>query len=68
VFEGFFYVIYAATGCATKDIRNVTSCGDDNDEEDEGRRRWVRHVTHIGEMGNGHKILVRKPEGKRPLD
>jgi hypothetical protein len=33
------------------------------------RRRmgWVGHVTHMGEMRNAYKILVGKPEGKRPL-
>jgi hypothetical protein len=27
------------------------------------RLRWVGHVTH----GGGENVLVRKPEGKRPL-
>jgi hypothetical protein len=31
------------------------------------RMRWVRHVADIGEMRNRYKILVGKPEGKRPL-
>jgi hypothetical protein len=26
-----------------------------------------RHVAHIGEMRNATKILVKKPEGMRPL-
>jgi len=29
--------------------------------------RWVGHVAHMRELRNEHKILVRKPEGKRPL-
>jgi hypothetical protein len=29
--------------------------------------RWVAHVACMGEMRNAYKILVRKPEGKRPL-
>jgi len=29
--------------------------------------RWAGHVACTGEMRNAHKILVRKPEGKRPL-
>jgi len=29
--------------------------------------RWVVHVARIGEMRNERNILVRKPEGKRPL-
>jgi hypothetical protein len=31
------------------------------------RMRWVEHVLHMGEMRNAHKILVEKPEGRRPL-
>jgi hypothetical protein len=29
--------------------------------------KWVGHVAHMGEMRNTLKILVGKPEGKRPL-
>jgi hypothetical protein len=28
---------------------------------------WVGHVAHIGVKGTAYKLLVRKPEGKRPL-
>jgi hypothetical protein len=28
---------------------------------------WVGHSAFIGEMRNAYKILVRGPEGKRPL-
>jgi hypothetical protein len=28
---------------------------------------WIRHVVSMGEMRNVYKILVKKPEGKRPL-
>jgi hypothetical protein len=31
------------------------------------RMRWVGHVESMGEMKNVYKILVRKPEEKRPL-
>jgi hypothetical protein len=31
------------------------------------RMRWAGHVARIGEAWNAYKILVRKPEGKRPL-
>jgi hypothetical protein len=31
------------------------------------RMRWVGHVTRTAEMRNACKILVGKPEGKRPL-
>jgi hypothetical protein len=31
------------------------------------RMRWAGHVAHIGAKRNAYTILVRKPEGKRPL-
>jgi hypothetical protein len=29
--------------------------------------RWVGHGAHVGKKRNACRILVRKPEGKRPL-
>jgi hypothetical protein len=31
------------------------------------RMRWVGHVTRMGEERNVYRLLVGKPEGKRPL-
>jgi hypothetical protein len=31
------------------------------------RIRWVGHVAHMGEERKLYKVLVGKPEGKRPL-
>jgi hypothetical protein len=31
------------------------------------RMRWTVHVALMGEKRNACRILVRKPEGKRPL-
>jgi hypothetical protein len=31
------------------------------------RMRWVRHVARMGEERNAYRLLVGKPEGKRPL-
>jgi hypothetical protein len=31
------------------------------------RMRWVGHVAQMGEKRNAYRILVGKPEGKRPL-
>jgi hypothetical protein len=31
------------------------------------RRRWAGHVAQMGEKRNAYRILVGKPEGKRPL-
>jgi hypothetical protein len=33
-----------------------------------GKMRWAGNVARIGEMRNVYKILVSKPEGKRPSD
>jgi hypothetical protein len=30
-------------------------------------KRWAGHVARMGETRNVYKILVGKPEGKRPL-
>jgi hypothetical protein len=31
------------------------------------RMRWAGHVAQMGETKNAYRILVGKPEGKRPL-
>jgi hypothetical protein len=31
------------------------------------RMRWAGHVARIGEKRTAYRILVGKPEGKRPL-
>jgi hypothetical protein len=31
------------------------------------RMTWAGHVTQIGAKRNAYRILVEKPEGKRPL-
>jgi hypothetical protein len=31
------------------------------------RMRWVGHVARMGEKRNAYRLLVRRPEGKRPL-
>jgi len=31
------------------------------------RMRWAGHVAHMGEGRGVHRVLVQKPEGKRPL-
>ena len=31
------------------------------------RMRWAGHVAHMGEDRAVHRVLVGKPEGKRPL-
>jgi hypothetical protein len=31
------------------------------------RKRWARHVAHVGENKNVYKVLVGKPEVRRAL-
>jgi hypothetical protein len=31
------------------------------------RISWVGHVARTGEKGNSNRLMVGKPEGKRPL-
>jgi hypothetical protein len=31
------------------------------------RMKWAGHVVRMGEKRNAYRLLVRKPEGKRPL-
>jgi hypothetical protein len=31
------------------------------------RMRWAGHVVRIGETRNAYRLLVEKPEGRRPL-
>ena len=32
-----------------------------------GRMRWAGHVARMGEERGTYRVLMRKPEGKRPL-
>jgi hypothetical protein len=32
------------------------------------RLRWAGHVAHIGERRGAYRVLVGKPEGRRPLE
>jgi hypothetical protein len=32
------------------------------------RMRWAGHVARVGEDRGVHRVLVEKPEGKRPLE
>jgi len=31
------------------------------------RMRWAKHVAHMGEVRGVYRVLVGKPEGRRPL-
>jgi hypothetical protein len=31
-------------------------------------RYWAGHVARVGDRGEAYRLLVRRPEGKRPLE
>jgi hypothetical protein len=32
------------------------------------RMRWAEHVAHMGNRRGAYRILVKRPDGKRPLE
>jgi hypothetical protein len=50
-----------------EELHNLYSSPDIIREVKSKRMRWARHVARMGEEGNVYKVLVGKPEGKRPL-
>jgi hypothetical protein len=49
------------------ELHNLYSSQDIIKQIKSRRMRWVGHVGHMGEGKNVYRILVGKPEGKRPL-
>jgi hypothetical protein len=50
-----------------EELHNLYSSRDIIRQVKSRRRRWVGHVACMGEERKVYKILVGKPEGKRPL-
>jgi hypothetical protein len=50
-----------------EELHNLYSCPSIIRMIKSRRMRWTGHVARMGEKRNVHKILVGKPEGKRPL-
>jgi hypothetical protein len=51
----------------TEELRNLYSSPDIIRQVKSRRMRWAWHVARVGEDRNVYKVLVGKPEGKRPL-
>jgi hypothetical protein len=50
-----------------KELHNLYSSPDIIRQVKSRRMRWAGHVAHMGGERNVYKVLVGKPEGKRPL-
>jgi hypothetical protein len=50
-----------------EELRNLYSSPDIIRQVKTRRMRWAGHVARMGEERNVYKVLVGKPEGKRPL-
>jgi hypothetical protein len=51
----------------SEELHNVYSSSDIIRQVKSRRMRWARHVARMGEERKVYKVLVGKPEGKRPL-
>jgi hypothetical protein len=52
----------------TGELHNLYSSPDIIKQIKSRRMRWAGHVAHVGEGRNVYRVLVGKPEGKRPLE
>jgi hypothetical protein len=50
------------------ELRNLYSPPDIIRQNKSRRMRWARHVARVGEGRNVYRVLVGKPEGKRPFE
>jgi transcription termination factor 2 len=50
-----------------EELHNLYSCPSIIRMIKSRRMRWAGHVARMGEKRNAYRILVGKPEGKRPL-
>jgi hypothetical protein len=52
----------------TEELRNLYSSPDIIRQIKSRRMRWAGHVARMGEGRNVYRVLVGKPEGKRPVE
>jgi hypothetical protein len=50
------------------ELHNLNSSPDIIRQIKSRRMRWAGHVARMGEVRNMYRVLVGKPEGKRPLE
>jgi hypothetical protein len=51
-----------------EELHNLYSSPDIIRQVKPTRMRWAGHVARVGKGRNVHRVLVGKPEGKRPLE
>jgi hypothetical protein len=51
----------------SEELHNLYSSPDTVRQIKSRRMRWTGYVAHMGEGRNVYRVLVGKPEGKRPL-
>jgi len=51
----------------TEELNDLYSSPNSILETKSRRMRWMEHVAHMGEIRGIYKVLVGKPEGRRPL-
>jgi hypothetical protein len=66
---GLYVVCYVRTWkkLHNEEFHNLYSSPDIIRQVKSRRMRWAGHVARMGEERKVYKVLVRKPEGKRPL-
>jgi hypothetical protein len=52
----------------SEELHNLYSSPDIIRQIRSRRMRWAGHVAHMGEVRNVYRVLMGKPEGKRPLE
>jgi hypothetical protein len=50
-----------------EELHNLYSSPDIIRQDKSRRMRWASHVARMGEERNVYRVLVEKPEGKKPL-
>jgi hypothetical protein len=50
-----------------EEVHNVCASRDSSKKIKSRKMNWAGHVAWLGEIRNAYKILVGKPEGRRPL-
>ena len=62
-----YYIILSSVACLVEELSDLYSLPNIVRVVKSRRMRWAGNVAHVGEGRGVHRVLVGKPEGKRPL-